>query len=262
MTYLLYNPLANNNQGESQKEEALKELKLNFGDLQVFNVLKLNVEEFKQNLKAEDEIILLGGDGTLNKFANNVYGLNLKNKMYLYKAGTGNDFIHDLQLMHEKIDENQKLVLLNKYLEKLPKVTINGVTTRFINNVGFGIDGQVCSEADKLKAKGKKKINYTSIAIKLLLFKYHCPDAIVKIDGVEKHYKKVWLAPTMNGQFYGGGMQVAPKHDRLSGQLSLCVMHKSGKFKTLMVFPKIFKGEHIKYTKNFEMYKGKKIEVI
>lgn len=48
----------------------------------------------------------------------------------------------------------------------------------------------------------------------------------------------------MNGRFYGGGMMTAPQQDRNNPEekLSVVVMHGSGKLKTLMVFPSIFKG--------------------
>ena len=38
-------------------------------------------------------------------------------------------------------------------------------------------------------------------------------------------------------------------------------MHGSGKLKTLMVFPSIFKGEHIKHTEMVAVHTGKEISV-
>ena len=189
--------------------------------------------------------------------ANSIYGRNLNNKIYLYKAGTGNDFLKDIIG-----DSEEKVIEITKYLQKLPKVTINGKTTRFINGVGFGIDGVVCEVADGKKAKGIKKINYTAIAISLLLFKYKCPNATVYLDGKEVKYKKAWIASAMNGRFYGGGMMPTPNQDRLSGKLTFSLFYGSGKLKTLMIFSKFFTGEHLKHPKNCINIEAKKIEVI
>ena len=54
-----------------------------------------------------------------------------------------------------------------------------------------------------------------------------------------------------------------PAQDRLSedGKMSLMVFHGSGKLKTLMVFPSIFKGEHVKKTKIVEVITGYDITV-
>ena len=45
------------------------------------------------------------------------------------------------------------------------------------------------------------------------------------------------------------------------GTLSLVMFHGSGKLKTLMVFPSIFKGGHVKHTKNITVLTGKEFEV-
>ncbi|MBQ7293605.1 MAG: hypothetical protein IJW79_07690 [Clostridia bacterium] len=129
----------------------------------------------------------------------------------------------------------------------MPSVTVNGKTTVFINGVGYGIDGYCCEIGDKLRAQNKKA-HYT---------------AAVVVDGVEHNYKKVWIAPTMNGRHYGGGMIPTPEQSRTDtdGKLSLMVFHGSGKLKTLMIFPSIFTGEHIKNTKCVEVLTGKDITV-
>lgn len=217
-------------------------------------MLETEYENFLSNLKEEDALIIVGGDGTLNHYANITYEKKLQNRVYLYRAGTGNDFLRD-------IHAEGNLVLLNDYLEHLPKVKINGKETYFINGIGFGIDGMVCEVADNLKAKGVTKINYTGIAIKLLLTKYKCPNAKVLVDGKELKYKRVWFASAMNGQYYGGGMMVAPNQNRLSDKLSFVVMHKSGRLHTLMIFPGIFKGEHLKKKKHCSLIEAKHIEV-
>ncbi|MDE7105726.1 MAG: hypothetical protein K2O22_01010 [Anaeroplasmataceae bacterium] len=254
MNYLLFNPLARNGQGEKLKEEAKIALESTYSDLKELNVLELNIDEFIANVNADDIYILVGGDGTLNHFANAIYEKNLTANFYLYRAGTGNDFLKD-------INEEGNLVFLNPYLKNLPKVRINGKETYFINGIGFGIDGMVCEVADAKKAKGITNINYTSIAINLLLTKYKCPKAKVLVDGKEYSYKRVWFASAMNGQYYGGGMMVAPKQDRLSDKLSFVVMHKSRRLHTLMIFPKIFKGEHLKKKKYCSLIEGNHIEV-
>lgn len=256
MNYLLFNSLANNNTGEEKKNLALPEIIARFGEVKEINVIDINTKEFISNLSIEDKIILVGGDGTLNRFANEIYEYNLVNEIYLYKAGTGNDFIKDISL-----DVNDNIILVNKYLSNLPSVTINGKTVKYINGIGYGIDGMVCEIADELKAKGKKKISYSALSIKLCLTKYRCPDATVYVDGKEFKFKKVWLASAMKGRYYGGGMMIAPNQDRNGDKLTLAIIHSSSRLKTLMIFPTIFKGKHLKYSKNCTIIEGKKIEV-
>jgi diacylglycerol kinase family enzyme len=96
-----------------------------------------------------------------------------------------------------------------------------------------------------------------------LLFHYKPTTATVIVDGKEYTYKKVWIAPTMKGRFYGGGMMPCPAQDRLSddGNVSVMIFHDTGKISTLMIFPSLFKGEHIKHTKHVTVHTGKNITV-
>lgn len=58
-------------------------------------------------------------------------------------------------------------------------------------------------------------------------------------------------------------MMVAPAQDRLNGEgkLSVVVMHGSGKLKTLIVFPEIFKGTHVNHKEMVEVLTGHDITV-
>lgn len=256
MVYILYNPLANSGNGETTKNRVKTILVEKLGESEDKSVIGLDYKKFVSSLKKDDKVVLLGGDGTLMRFANDVKGLKLPCPFYLYKAGTGNDFLNDV--IDEVVDN---LVELNKYLENLPTIYVNDKEYLYLNGIGYGLDGTACEIADQQRAAGKDKINYSSISINLLLFKYKCPSADVTVDGVTKHYKKVWLASGMNGKYYGGGMRIAPKQDRLGDKLTSVVWHDSGRIRTLMAFPKIFKGEHVKYTKMVDIREGKDITV-
>lgn len=257
MNYVLFNPLANNNQGEKTKNEALPALKAKFGEeFKEENVTSLDYDAFLKGLKKDDNVVLLGGDGTINHFANIVYGKKLPCSFYIYKAGTGNDFLRDVE---SEVKDN--LLEINKYVENLPLVIVNDKEYRYVNGIGYGIDGMCCEVAEKKKAEGAEKISYSAISIKLLLHGYNPPKAKITVDGECKEYEKVWLASAMNGRYYGGGMMATPEQDRLSDKVSVLCFHGSGKFKTLMLFPKLFKGEHVKYTKYVEIRSGHEVTV-
>lgn len=251
---VLYNPLSGKVNAETLKGELAKLLpndSLEYYDVTAFE----SYGEILKNVKKGDNILLVGGDGTLNRFINGVD--NLKNSVYYYAAGSGNDFWNDLG---KKVGDAP--VCIDEYLKDLPTVTVNGKTYKFLNGVGYGIDGYCCEEGDRLKAEGKE-VNYTSIAIKGLLGKYKPCDADVTVDGVTKHYKKAWIAPTMNGRYYGGGMIPTPAQDRLNKErtVSVCLFYGKGKLKTLMAFPKIFKGEHIKKKNMVDVRSGSVVTV-
>lgn len=250
MKYYLYNPLANN----GIKPEFIKEAE-NAEGVEVRELIDINYPDFLGELQEGDEVVLVGGDGTINYFVNAIEGYELKNNVYFRAAGTGNDFLRDLGA---STDEE---VLLNPYVTNLPVVHVKELSKRFINGIGYGIDGYCCEMGDKQKAKSDKPVNYTSIAIKGLLFHFKPVTAKITVDGKTYEHKKVWLAPTMKGRFYGGGMMVAPAQDRKGDTLSVVVYKTGSKLKALIVFPSIFKGEHIKKEKVVQIYTGKEIHV-
>ena len=254
--YALHNPLAGN-------EESRARLK-NLDDIYpgcVFyqDITKIeNIGEFISSLDANDALILCGGDGTINRFVNNVDGIEFENDVLYFALGTGNDFLRDVEIASEA-----KPFSIKEYIKDLPSVEVEGKKYRFLNNVGFGIDGYCCEVGDEMKKTSTKPVNYTMIAIKGLLFNYKPTGATVVVDGNEYRYEKVWIAPTMKGRFYGGGMMAAPKQQRNepSGSLSLMMFYGKGKIKTLSVFPSIFKGEHVKHTDMVAIHTGHEISV-
>lgn len=254
--FILYNPISGNGKGgtELDKVKALID-----AEYEVYDVTQIkDYNELIAKLGPDDALVLSGGDGTINRFVNNIEGVDLRNTVYYYASGTGNDFLHDIEGAKEG-----ELLRLNEYIKDLPIVTVDGKDYRFINGVGYGIDGYCCEEGDKLRGKSDKPVNYTAIAIKGLLFHFKPVTATVTVDGVDYVYKKVWIAPTMNGRLYGGGMMPTPEQDRLNKErdISLMVFHGTGKLKTLMIFPSLFKGEHVKHTNAVAIHKGKKITV-
>lgn len=254
--YVLYNPIAGDRGGQTAAEKAasfIKEKENVFLD-----VTKLtDYKAFAQELCEDDAILVCGGDGTLNRFVNNIYDLKLTQVIYYHATGSGNDFLRDLGVSVEECP-----VRIDRYLKDLPSVTVDGKTYYFLNGVGYGIDGYACQVGDEMRKKGKKP-DYTSIAIKGLLFYYKPTNATVTVDGVTTTYKKVWIAPTMYGRYYGGGMMPVPDQDRNHPDRGVAVMlmHNSGKIRTLCVFPSLFKGTHIKYKKRVQIIRGQEITV-
>ena len=255
MHYILYNSKSNNQNNEDLINNIVEKLEGNVRKISIFDIP--SYPDFFNKLVETDDVTIIGGDGTLNHFVNDIKDYDLKVKVYYGAGGTGNDFKND---MIDKVDETGR-ILINDLVKKLPTVYVNGIEKKYINGIGYGIDGYACETADKIIAKHpQKKINYASISIKGLLFHYKRPNAEVIIDGKTYNFKKVYLASTMKGRYYGGGMKVAPDQNRQdeNGKLTVVVMCNKSRIVTLMNFPKIFKGEHVKNKKLVHVFEASK----
>ncbi len=254
---ILYNPLSSTGNGEDRAhklDQILKGYSVEYRSL-------LDIPDkraFLRELDPDVIPVITGGDGTLSFFVNELGGENPTRDIYYFPAGTGNDFLNDLN----KTGDTEPF-LLNPYITDLPVIRFNGEAHTFINGVGYGIDGYVCEEGDRIRKKTGKPINYTATAIKGLLYAYKRTKATVTVDGETMEFENVWMTPTMLGRFFGGGMMCAPGQDRLNpdGTVSLMVMRCKSKLSTLCLFPTIFKGTHVKATKIVSVYKGHNIHV-
>ncbi len=226
------------------------------GKVNLVDVEKLSShKEFLASISPEDVVVICGGDGTLNHYVNGLRGVEYPNKVMYYPGGSGNDFYHCVSTKQES-----DLVEVTEYLKNLPTAYIKGKEYAFLNGIGYGIDGYCCEAGDELRAKNKK-VDYTMIAIVGVLYKYKPTGVTVVVDGVEHRFEKAWLAPVMNGRYYGGGMIPTPDQKRNSGELSVLIAHDLSRLRILTVFSSLFKGEHVKYEKYFTVLKGKEITV-
>lgn len=254
--YVLYNPLAGG--GKGAEDAKLLQMVMD-EELEFFDMTRItNYAALLSDLQKDDFIIVAGGDGTLNRFINATAELNIPQEILYFPMGTGNDFAKEMGK-----EALCTPISISKYIKELPTVTVKGKTYHFLNGVGFGIDGYCCEVGDQLRTIPGKKVNYTMIAIKGLLFHFNARNAKVTVDGTEHTYKKVWIAPTMLGKYYGGGMIPTPDQDRLSPDKTLSVMlfHGTDRLRTLCVFPSIFKGEHVKHTNMVAVHTGHEITV-
>lgn len=258
MNYLFYNPSARN--GKAAEDLQLIKKTLDGQDVEIYAVTDIDdYVSVIDKIQPEDIVYIVGGDGTLNRFINDSTNLRILGDIFFYSAGTGNDFKHDVDP-----DNSLYRIRLNDYIRNLPTVTVGGVTYKFVNGIGFGIDGYCCEEGDRQRAAGKQDINYSAIAVKGCLFRFKPYGADITVDGETRHYDKVWLAPTMFGKYYGGGMKIAPEQDRNNPQHTVTnvVIHGTGRLKTFIRFTKIFSGEHTKYTDMVDIRTGHEVRVV
>lgn len=254
--HILYNPLA----GKAKKQSiCIDNIELpENAQKKLYNMTEIiDYKAFFTSLSSEDKVVVCGGDGTLNRFINGIDGIGITNDIFYLAAGSGNDFLNDLGL-----EKSFEPIKINQYINNLPEVYIGERIYRFLNGIGYGIDGYCCKEINRLKEQGKKA-SYTLAAVKGFLYGYKPTNAVVTVDGREYRYKKVWLTPTMLGKYFGGGMMIAPVQDRnnTDGTLTVIVAHSLSKLKILTLFPTIFKGTHLKYKKYIDVHKGHNISV-
>ena len=245
MNILVYNPLARGNRGDKSLNEVIKKID---GDYHTYNVLEIeDYEAFINQFNAEDKVIVIGGDGTLSIFANNIRHIDVIPEVYFYAGGTGNDFMRNYAL---------DFVPYEKQIDKV--IAIGDIERIMINGFGVGVDCEVIERTEKLKRKNE--FSYFIATIKSF-FSYKPTTAKLTVDGKTFKYDKCWLIVAQNGTNFGGGMNVTPEAKNNDGLLDVCVVHSISRLKLLYHFPKVYKGKHVKLTKYFTIIQGRDIEI-
>ncbi|MBE0700079.1 MAG: hypothetical protein IH571_00165, partial [Acholeplasmataceae bacterium] len=134
MDIVLYNPLSRNGRDEKFIKKIIDKLRKKGNAVVSYSLLIIDdVDAFILGCKEDDRIIIVGGDGTMNRLANRIYDKVIKQDVFMYQAGTGNDFIRSLKTKH-------KLVPIKAYIQNLPTVQFNGKSQYFLNGAGIGLD--------------------------------------------------------------------------------------------------------------------------
>ena len=253
MDILLYNPLSRNGKNEKFINKIIENLRKTGNAVVSYSILAIDdVEAFASGCNPEDRIIIVGGDGTINHLANRIYDLNITQDLFMYQAGTGNDFVRSLKT-------NDKIVPIKKYIRRLPKVHYQDKSRYFLNGTGAGLDGFIGHLVNTSRFK-KNKINYFRHAFEGFA-KFKPIGAEITVNGMTWREEKLWFASIMNGAYYGGGMKIAPKAHRNVKELYLVVVKKVPKWLLMVIFPTIYLGWHVIFKKWVQIYKSTEITV-
>lgn len=248
MDLILYNPLSKNNKGNVLTHKLVRYYKKNNIPFRLKSIVKIaDMKDFLENKQEFEKVILLGGDGTINRFVNNTIDYDIKQDIFLKKNGSGNDYLRSL-----------------KYNDELPqcimKATFDtGVKTYYINSIGMGLDGYVGYLIDQSSSKGQFSYFFNTLRA---LVKYIPEPLKLIIDGEEYNFKKAYIVGMCNGKYFGGGMKVAPDANITDDDLDIIVLHTANKFLVLPIFFLLYLGKHRIFKKYIFFKKGKHVKAI
>ncbi|WP_422485754.1 diacylglycerol/lipid kinase family protein [Gudongella sp. DL1XJH-153] len=198
--------------------------------------------------------VSVGGDGTTNEVAKGILERG-SGILGIIPSGTGNDMAQALKL---DMDRNRAIQrVLNGKVASIDLGKVRG--DYFFNIASVGFDAWVVSETDKIKRVVKGKTAYV-LGVLAGLLTYRSREVSIEIDGMTIK-RKATLVAVGNGQSYGGGMKILPMASIYDDMLDVCVVKDISNLKILFLFPSIFKGEHIKYKKHVEFFRGRNVKV-
>jgi YegS/Rv2252/BmrU family lipid kinase len=194
-------------------------------------------------------LVAMGGDGTVHEVVNGMIAndapVNPEAVMGVVAAGTGSDFIKTFGIPASPAGAVALLEGPNYFPIDIGKVTrlVDGVSeTRYFANIAeVGIGADVVARAQRLPRWLGPTVYL--VAFWLVMRKHHL--AQVRVDLVDRVYEGPMNNMVVaNGQFFGGGMKIAPKAAPTDGLLDIQIEH-ARKREAIAMMQKIYKGTHL-----------------
>ena len=217
-----------------------------------------------------DEILVLGGDGTLSEVINGIMRANItaeeRSKICfgLMPRGTGNDWGRFWGLSKDYKKALERFFNGKRNALDVGCVTYwrNGIEHHryFINSTGFGIDSMTCLWAATLKYYiGSHHVNYLFALLTAIWV--HKPQRIqLVVDGKEIVNDMLFTMNIGNGPFSGGGIRQNPDADPQDGVFHSIFVKKPTFRQVLRAVPRLFDGR-LAELEFIHSFVGKEVEL-
>jgi diacylglycerol kinase family enzyme len=129
----------------------------------------------------------------------------------------------------------------------------------FANAAGLGFDAEVTVRANAGPRMLGGTVPYLS-ALFATLATYRNKRVRVSTDGGPEWQARINSIVMSNGQFFGGGMKIAPKAQLADGELDVVVLGDLGKLDLVRNVPKVYDGSHITHPK-VSMMRARRVEI-
>jgi len=194
-------------------------------------------------------VVAMGGDGTIHEVVNGMIEddkpVNSDAVLGVVAAGTGSDFIKTFGMRSLPGAAVAHLDGANSFKIDIGKIvyTEDGrqVTRYFPNIAEAGLGAEVVARAARLP----RWLGPTVYLFAFWLTMGKHRSARVKVDLVDRTYEgPMNNLVVANGQFFGGGMKIAPKAAPTDGLLDIQIEHAAKK-DAIAMMPRVFKGTHL-----------------
>jgi YegS/Rv2252/BmrU family lipid kinase len=251
----IVNPVAGKAKGAKLRAKAVEELKRLFPDI-AFHESNApgHATVLAQAAKDVELIIAVGGDGTVREVVCGLMSatgpldhLTTRPLLAVVPVGSCNDLPRNIGIPADIIQACR--VAKEGRARPIDVIRVemsrdgNTQQTFFANAAGFGFDAQVTTEAQK--SKRLRGMPLYLVAIVRTLRHLECPLVRIRAGDFAAE-QRVLMVAAANGQYYGGGLKVAPDARPDDGFIDVCIGWEMGWWSTLKKLPRFVAGTHVR----------------
>lgn len=274
MYHIIINPASRSGKGltlwKEEVEPALKKENVEYTPYfseKAGDVARIGKQILTSDAHRPIHIIILGGDGTVNEFLQDVEDTSQVILGYI-PTGSSNDLARDLKIP-KKLDKALELILHTgtpKPMDIGSVVSKEGISRRFVVSCGIGFDAAVCEETGRSKLKaamnksGLGKLSYLGIALKQLFAAKKISGRLYIDRNAPVEIENMLFTVGMLHRYEGGGFMFAPDALSNDGLLNFCAVGDVSKLLILFALPTAFFGKHYMFN-GITPYTSKKVTI-
>ncbi len=215
-----------------------------------------------------DTIVAVGGDGTVHDVANGWFekgvAINPEARLGIIGIGTGGDFLKTLSLATDF--EQAFAALASNRTRKcdIGRMTCDSIQGSrhqryFVNIADAGFGGKLVQSANNsTKALGPFFAYLTALLRTLSVYK--SAPVRIEIDGIAQPEQNALAVVIANGQYFGGGMWIAPQAQPDDGLFDIVIIGDISKPDVLANIHKLYNGTITSHEK-VTIVRGRRISI-
>ncbi|TDO78284.1 YegS/Rv2252/BmrU family lipid kinase [Halanaerobium saccharolyticum] len=202
-----------------------------------------------------DYIMSVGGDGTVNEIINGILSAEkkeLRTKLIIYPLGTGSDLSRTLNLptnIEDFIDLVKQEKSRSVRVVEADFFNYQQQKTKryFLNIADCGMGAEVAKKLNESKKTIDGSLSYL-IKIFQTLFNYQNKEVKVEADNKLLYQGKIRSVIIAQGNYFGGGIKIAPEAGLFSDKLNLVLLKDFSKLGIILNLIKAYKGKHLSHS--------------
>jgi len=238
--------------------------------------------------KGYENIVAIGGDGTINEIANGFFIIqsqdrnpgnlkkfifdarlklaNPKGVMHIIPSGSRNVLARSLGLKHQGVQALKRI----KQMKRRKMDAILAIITDkdspslthkriILNAAEIGVGAEIIDRSKRVRRKIKSRFVSTMASIVATLPAYNSNECDIIIDGHKKISSKMTMGIVANGRFLGGGFKAAPRAKFSDGLMDIIILKNSGSIKMLDKLIELKVGSTYKFEEDILYYQASEV---
>lgn len=229
------------------------DVKLTSGAGDATHLTRESLEEAKQE-GASCKIISVGGDGTMNEVVNGFFCPDAQpvspgSKLAIFPSGTGGDFprtydwSRDLDASFRRI-RNGADESVDVGRARMTGFEGEEIVRYFLNIGSFGLSGAVDQVVNRSSKALGARLSFVFGTVRAFM-DFESPKVEITIDENQPFEEEISLVAVANGQYFGGGMWIAPQASPSDGLFHVVTVRGTRKRFWLQNAWKVYSGTHL-----------------